>query len=96
MIGNMGYNTYYSYAYYGDGTRNSCYPEDLECIAEARERTTNTYIFIFSLIGSVFCLVTWISCCCCRAKKKCCWKEKITIKKKDTSDDSSSDKGIHD
>ena len=66
-----GYTSYmfhYDYAYYGDGYRSECWPEDAACIEDAERRHSNTTILIVLSVIFLFILPLMISICC---RKRC-------------------------
>ena len=61
-----GYYSYrhtYVYAYYGDGKRLECWPEDRECIEDAKQRNRDTTILNVSIM-TILCLFFLPSLCC--------------------------------
>ena len=68
---NFGYRTYgfyYSYAYYGNMYKPTCFPEDKECLAAVKKQRTLSIAFLIIFI-SCFCLCFCGGVCCALRKK---------------------------
>ena len=63
-FGGYMYTYYYGYAYYGNIYRPSCFPEDVECIAQRDQQRKTSIGMVIVLAVVIFVIILTITLCC--------------------------------